>query len=550
MKKTLMVMLLCIGFQLQAQTEVTVSADISANTTWTADKVYLLDGYVFVDSLTTLTIQPGTIIRAKQANQITQTGETASALIVRRGAKLMAEGTKSQPIIFTSNVNNGVGLTLSDRGLWGGIIMLGKASTSNPTINKLAEGLPTTAKAYYGGTDDNDSSGSLKYVSVRHPGAFFNGVSGNEINGITCYACGAGTTLENVEVFASSDDGFEFFGGTVNTRFLASVYNADDGFDWDEGFRGKHQFWFCIQSAQESGRCGEHDGGPSNNLTGTPYAIPIISNATYIGSGSTLTTPPSNDGNDRLLFFRDNSGGKYYNSIFMEGYGVGVKIEDVGTSTTDSRSQLESNANLILKNNIFYNIKNGATMLTLAGGDAYTESHLSANQNVIANPQLAGVCWTASNCLDPRPSNDMALATSGAIPVGDSYFINVSYRGAFGSRNWLNDWNSALKQYGLLANISTDVQGEEVPQETALLSTYPNPFTQEATVAFKLNQGQHVRISVMDYLGRSIQTVANNWFEAGTHEASIQAENLANGTYLLVFEAENKTESRKITVIR
>jgi Secretion system C-terminal sorting domain len=550
MKKALLALVLAFAFSLQAQTEVVVTANISANTTWTANNVYILDGYVFVDSLATLTINPGTIIRAKQSTQITQAGETASALIVRRGAKLMAEGTKAQPIIFTSNVNNGTGLTAADRGLWGGLIFLGRATTSNPSNNKLAEGLPTTAGAYYGGNLDNDSSGSLKYVSVRHPGAFFNGVSGSEINGVTCYACGSGTVLENVEVFASSDDGFEFFGGTVNTRFLASIYNADDGFDWDEGFRGKHQFWFCIMATDEAGRCGEHDGGPSNNLTGTPYSLPIVSNVTYIGSNSARTTPPSNEGNDRMIFMRDNTGGKYYNSIIMEGYGVGIKIEDVATSTTDARSQLESNSNIVIKNNIFYNLRTGATVLALSGNDAYTETHLNAQQNVIANPQLASICWTGSNCLDPRPLNNTALAASGAIPVGDAYFINVGYRGAFGSRNWLNDWNSAAKQYGVLANISTDVSAEEVPNVLSLDQNYPNPFSGKTNISFGVSQTENVRLALYNMAGQLIAVLAEGVMEAGMQEVQLDAQGLANGTYVLRLNNEKNSINRLISVVK
>lgn len=550
MKNSLLLLVLCcIGF-VNAQTEVTVTANISTNTTWTSDKVYILDGYVFIDSLATLTINPGTLIRAKSASQITQAGETATALIVRRGGKLMANGTKEQPIIFTSNVNNGAGLTAADRGLWGGIMFLGKATTSNPTINKLAEGLPSTANAYYGGTDDNDSSGSLKYVSVRHPGAFFNGVSGSEINGVTCYACGSGTVLENVEVMASSDDGFEFFGGTVNTRFLASVYNADDGFDWDEGFRGKHQFWFAIMPAGESGRCGEFDGGPSNNLTGTPYSLPIVANFTCIGSGSTLTTPPSNEGNDRLLFFRDNTGGKIYNSIFMEGYGVGVKVEDVTTSTTDARSQMESNSNLVLKNNLFYNVKNGATLLALAGNDVYTETHLNANQNTITNPQLASICWTGTNCLDPRPLNNAAAATSGAISVGDAYFINVNYRGAFGARNWLNDWNSGLKQYGVLANVSTDISAEEVPANLVLQANYPNPFQSATTINFAIAEDHKVELKVLDILGREVAVVLSEYLQAGKHEVVFEAKTLSSGTYMLTLESGAQKASKLISIVK
>ena len=184
------------------------------------------------------------------------------------------------------------------------------------------EGLPAEdPRNFYGGSDDEDDSGVFRYVSIRHGGSIFG--TDNELNGLTMGALGSGTTIEFVEVFANLDDGFEWFGGTVNTKYLISAFVGDDGFDYDEGFRGKGQFWFNIHGDDDAGSGGEHDGG-TDPETGTPFAIPEVYNATYIGSGAESTLLS----NDFALTIDDNAGGKYFNSIFTDFAGAGITIED------------------------------------------------------------------------------------------------------------------------------------------------------------------------------------------------------------------------------
>ena len=236
--------------------QINVTADIASNTTWSASNVYFLDGLIFVNDGATLTIEEGTVIKGKLQANIT-TGDGASALIVRRGGKILAEGSQTNPIIFTSeldDVNNPNDLTKDDRGLWGGVILLGKAVTNQPTTENQIEGIPTTEDAKFGGTDDNDDSGILRYVSIRHGGFSISGIPGDEINGLTLGAIGDQTIIEHIEVIANFDDGYEWFGGTVNSKYLVSAFCGDDGFDWDMGYRGKGQFWFLIQGTDEAGR--------------------------------------------------------------------------------------------------------------------------------------------------------------------------------------------------------------------------------------------------------------------------------------------------------
>ena len=242
--------------------EVIVSENITGNTTWSKDKTYILAGRISVVTGVTLTIEPGTIIKGQAG-----TGANATALIVARGGKLMAEGTATEPIIFTSVADEikageiaSPNLPSDFNGLWGGLIVLGDAPCSlGGDVTELSiEGIPPTdANGLYGGTNAEDNSGVIKYVSVRHGGA--NIGEGNEINGITFGGVGSGTTVENVEVVASQDDGIEWFGGTVNVK-NAIVWNAgDDAVDTDQAWAGTLDN-FLIICGDETDHALEIDG--------------------------------------------------------------------------------------------------------------------------------------------------------------------------------------------------------------------------------------------------------------------------------------------------
>lgn len=235
----------------QDNDNVVVTENISQNTTWTADNVYQLAGRITVLDGVTLTIEPGTVIKGEMG-----TGASATALLVARGGKLMAEGTASLPIIFTT-VGDEItpediaagnfgspNLNSDSNGLWGGVLILGRApisASNNDTKADVSEvqieGIPTEdPNGLYGGSDNADNSGTIKYVSIRHGGA--NIGKGNEINGLTLGGVGSGTTIENIEIIANQDDGIEWFGGTVNVK-NAVVWNAgDDAIDADQSWIG------------------------------------------------------------------------------------------------------------------------------------------------------------------------------------------------------------------------------------------------------------------------------------------------------------------------
>lgn len=221
--------------------EISKSGMITADETWTAGNVYILNQKVVVASGVTLTIEAGTIIKGSEG-----TGSLASALVVAQGAKLNAVGTASQPIIFTSVLDNikpgeltGTNLDKDDKGLWGGVLILGYApiSAADGDVLSQIEGIPAGESfGAYGGSNAADNSGTLAYISIRHGGALIG--ANNEINGLTLGGVGSGTSIANIEIVANLDDGIEFFGGTVNVTNVLVGYTGDDGLDIDQNYAG------------------------------------------------------------------------------------------------------------------------------------------------------------------------------------------------------------------------------------------------------------------------------------------------------------------------
>ncbi|GAB4290003.1 MAG: hypothetical protein Kow0098_08270 [Ignavibacteriaceae bacterium] len=545
-----LLMLFLIPFAVNAQ--IVVSNDITSNTTWSAANEYILDGLIFVDSTATLTIEAGTVIKGRIQANIT-TGDGASALIVRRGATLLAEGTFESPIIFTSELDDlsiPDDLTEQDRGLWGGLILLGSATTNQPTTDNQIEGIPPTENALYGGNDDSDFSGILKYVSIRHGGFSISGIPGDEINGLTLGAVGNKTVIEHVEVFANLDDGYEWFGGTVNCKWLVAAFCGDDAFDWDQGFRGNGQFWFAVQATDEAGRGGEFDGGDDCE-TCTPYSIPVLSNCTWIGAGAG-TVGIGGDGNDRAFYFRDNSGGKIYNSIIYDfvASNSGVTVEDLA-SGDDSRVRLES-GELVLANNYWYEFSNGNTLSSIATQD-FVQTHLTANNNTIADPELISISRNPDGNLDPRPMPG-APTVSGAVSMSDPFFTNVSYIGAFDPADgiWTEGW-TALSAYGFTPPTTVDVNeghATTFPSDYILNQNFPNPFNPSTTISFQIPEQAQIKLSIFNSLGEQIAILLNEFMPAGNYQISWDAADLPSGIYIYRLQAGSKILSNKMLLLR
>ena len=276
------------------KTNKVITSNITSNTTWYADTVYQLGGRITVTSGATLTIQPGTVIKGEAG-----TGSNATALLIARGGKLMAEGTASLPIIFTSVADEitpemvaagnfaSPNLDPTVNGLWGGVLILGNAKispkpgTAGELLEVQIEGIPTSdANGLYGGNDDADNSGVLKYVSIRHGGT--NIGSGNEINGLTLGGVGNGTVIENIEIVANQDDGIEYFGGTITTKNVISWNCGDDALDTDQSFGGTIDNFVVITPADHAF---ELDGPEGNYAAGH-----IIKNGNVIMSNADVVS--------------------------------------------------------------------------------------------------------------------------------------------------------------------------------------------------------------------------------------------------------------------
>lgn len=293
---------------------VTVEAgNITANTNWTKNNVYLLNGFVYVKDGATLTIEAGTVIRADKSNK--------GSLIVEKGGKLIAEGTVSEPIVFTSNQAAGS----RAEGDWGGIILLGKAKTNVPGNNVLIEG---GVNSYFGGDDNADNSGILKFVRLEFPGIAF--AANNEINGLTMGGVGSGTTIDYVQVSYSGDDSFEWFGGSVNAKHLIAYSGIDDDFDTDFGYNGMVQFAVALRNPLMADQAGTSNSFESDNDgTGSynsPMTSAIFSNVSSFGPRVTSTSVfDAKFGTAMNL--KKNTRLQIYNTV-AAGWKTGVKIEN------------------------------------------------------------------------------------------------------------------------------------------------------------------------------------------------------------------------------
>ncbi|MCF8268998.1 MAG: T9SS type A sorting domain-containing protein [Crocinitomicaceae bacterium] len=296
-------------------TVTTVSTDIMASTTWSG--VILLQNKIYVKNNATLTIAPGTIIRGDAATQGT--------LIITRGAKIVANGTVANPIVFTSNQTPGN----RNEGDWGGLVILGLAKNNQPGGIANIEGLPPSTDTQFGGNFDTDNSGSLQYVRVEFAGIALE--PNKEVNGITFGSVGSGTVVDYVQVSHSGDDSFEWFGGTVNAKHLIAYGGLDDDFDCDFGFRGKVQFALSIRDKDLSDAPGDSNAFECDNdaagSTAQPKTRPIFSNVTLVGpKGDGTIALPVGEKFEKAFRLRRNSAVSVLNSL-VTGWEKGLSIE-------------------------------------------------------------------------------------------------------------------------------------------------------------------------------------------------------------------------------
>jgi hypothetical protein len=296
-------------------TVTTVSADITTNTTWSG--VVKLMNKVYVKNNATLTIAPGTIIRGDKLTQ--------GSLIITRGAKILADGTAANPIIFTSNEAVGA----RNEGDWGGLVLLGLAKNNQPGGVANIEGIVPTTDTQFGGNYDNDYSGILRYVRIEFAGIALE--PNKEINGVTFGSVGSQTIVDYVQVSFSGDDSFEWFGGTVNCKHLIAYRGLDDDFDTDFGYRGKVQFFLSIRDKDMSDAAGDSNSFESDNdaagSTAQPKTAPIFSNGTIVGpKGNGTTALPIGEKFEKSFRLRRNTATSVFNTL-TTGWEKGLSIE-------------------------------------------------------------------------------------------------------------------------------------------------------------------------------------------------------------------------------
>ncbi len=557
MKKiyTLTVGLLMASASLKAQTIVNiVDADLNAGQTynWTNNNIYLLDGLVFVEDGATLNIEEGTIVKFTPRADI----GNPSALVICRGAKIFANGSVTAPIIFTAeddDVADPQDLGPTDNALWGGIVVLGKAYTiKNGNTEVNVEGIPTTEpRGVYGmpaGSNvDTDNSGVLRYVSIRHGGRQI--ATGSELNGLSLAAVGSGTTLEYIDIYANSDDGIEFFGGTVNLKYASVAFTEDDCYDWDESWKGKGQFWFSIQRDDIADAGWECDGSTPDDLT--PASDPIVYNATHIGSG-----PGAAASNPIGWLFRAGTRGYASNSIVTEMKGKGIEVQDKPTNTSDAYAQLLA-GELTIKNNLFHNIgsttvidgtSNGIIRITASADDATATAlinHLTTNSNLVANPSLYGISRTQNGLLDPRPSGTGAAYSTSldTYPAGDAFFTTVNYKGAFSTSStelWLSGWSSLAKN-GHLVNVTGINEYNYVLNSLVL---FPNPSNGILNIGYESNG--KVVVQIINSQGQSAKVISNNTSASGVQ--TLDVSDLSKGLYFISFTNGNQQFTKKLII--
>jgi hypothetical protein len=421
-----------------------VDANISANTTWSKSETYLLKGNIFVTNNAVLTIEAGTKVLGDKL--------TKGALIIERGSKIMAAGTETEPIVFTSNAPAG----FRNYGDWGGIVLLGKAS-NNQSANQNIEGITAGDLGKYGGTADDDNSGVLKYARIEFAGIALS--TDNELNGLTMGSVGSGTEINHIQVSYSGDDSFEWFGGTVNASYLIAYRGWDDDFDTDFGYRGNVQYAVSYRDADIADKSGSNGFESDNDAAGdekTPLTAPKFSNVSWYGpgvfarlNGTAINKSNFNQNYQYGAHIRRNSAIQIYNSVFVGSYLDGVHFD-------------KSNTAAVFKGNYF-----GRTGANAAGsyvkqttgncancGGEYstaaftTDNYFAAGANGLStvdlSPEFQGMVAVNLN-INTAPLPVTLLAGASTLLTGKAATVpggltQTAYVGAFDSAN---NWATA-----------------------------------------------------------------------------------------------------------
>ena len=473
--------------------------------TLSSDTTYILTGFYYVDSLATLVIEPGTVVLGDSL--------TAGTLIVKRGGKVIAQGSPTLPIVFTSRQPIGQRV----RGDWGGIILLGSAP-----VNKVDPIIEGGVDGTYGGANEDDSSGVLSYVRVEFPGIVFS--INNEINGITMGGVGRKTKLDHLQVSYSNDDSYEWFGGSVDAKYLVAFAGTDDEFDTDFGYHGRVQFAYGVRDPFIWDAAGQSNGFESDNddpaTFNTPRTSPVFSNVTLVGPQSDTTVSlPIGQKFERSALLRRNTLCSIHNSILM-GYPFGLEIRNDGSAQGALNDSLQvRNVSLQARTNIVTKQSSSVTItfdpVAWFNTPAYANTGSSARQPqdlVGANYQN----WFFSS--NPQP-----------IPV----------QGQGDPSLFVTDFPTGVALYN-----------NSVPESFELAQNFPNPFNPATTIRYALPAGSQVSLVVYNLLGQEVQTLVSEFQNAGTYTLSFDASQLSSGTYLYRLSTGSHSEIRKMVLMK
>ena len=480
----------------------TVSTDITSNTTWSG--VICLQNKVYVKNGATLTIQPGTIIRGDKSTQGT--------LIITRGSKINAAGTSSQPIVFTTNEDIGNRF----EGDWGGLVILGSARNNQPGGIANIEGIAPTTDTEFGGSNDADNSGVLQFIRVEFAGIALQ--PNKEINGITFGSVGSATIVDHIQVSQSGDDSFEWFGGTVDAKYLIAYRGLDDDFDTDFGYRGRVQFGLIIRDKDLSDAAGDSNSFESDNdATGSvaqPLTRAIFSNITTVGpKGNGSISLPIGEKFEKSFRLRRNTSISIFNSL-STGWEKGLSIE--GASAEDNFT----GDSAYFASNILAGYAAGTKVVT---GSASFYNTFFGSENNDSTSTVSSVNWV--NLFVSLGSTPDARLNSGSIAATGASFTNTVFTGGFIG---INETSSITKNS---------------------LVVYPNPANTSANVSFTMNESNVLTATLYDILGNAVQSIINNKeFSKGAQTIEINTSDLSNGIYYISLEVNGTKETKKVVI--
>lgn len=499
----------------------TITGSITSQT-WSPSNTYLLSGNVSVAAGNTLTILPGTVIRGDKNSK--------ACLIITKGAQINAQGTVTNPIVFTSNENS------RNPADWGGVVLLGNGIINTPCstcptnpnsnfIEGFATQLPETA---YGGNNNTESSGVMSYCRIEFAGVALSTTPNSELNSLTMGGVGSGTQIDHIQVSFGGDDGFEWFGGSVDAKYLVAFRILDDDFDNDYGHSGRVQFGLSVKDKDISDAAGDSNAFETDNSGGTglnrlPITKTIFSNMTIIG--------PKRDGNtalpigekfERAIFTRRNTAVSIHNSIFV-GWEKGWHVSGAPTfdnyNSTTSPDSLGIVKNIVIASNLFPKFVHDAGGANAAWYNTYAGTNSIDTTKSVA--EIAFVNAFPTELYDP---SDFRLQAASSCSTGAS-FTDPQFAG----------------QVSGIKKITNGVINSFV--------VYPNPATTSTFLSFSIAEKNKVSVNVYDVLGNLVSNLSqSNEFEKGSNTISLNTSDLASGIYYITLDMNGSKETKKLVI--